>query len=157
VDDDVVRVLRSLRRRPGPTELLAYRNGTGWVDVRSDEINAYIREHGRGPFSAKDFRTWHASVLAALAVAVLGRDVRSETGRRRVVLQASREVSRYLGNTPAVCRNSYIDPRVFEHFYDGETIAVDLEALADDDRVPADELKDAESAVVDLLSHDPAR
>ena len=56
-----------------------------------------------------------------------------------------------------MCRNSYIDPRVFEHFYDGETIAVDLEALADDHRVPADELKDAESAVVDLLSHDPAR
>ncbi len=152
VDDDVLGVLRALKRRSGPAELLAYRNGKGWVDVRSGDVNAYIREHGRGPFSAKDFRTWHGTVLAALAVAVLGRQVKTETGRRRVVLQASREVSRYLGNTPAVCRASYIDPRVFERFYAGETIPVDLDALADPDASPDDDLLAAEAAVVELLS-----
>jgi DNA topoisomerase IB len=151
VDDDVLGVLRSLKRR-GPEELLAYRNGKGWVDVRSGDVNAYIREHADGPYSAKDFRTWHATVLAALSVAVLGRRVTTETARRRVVMQASREVARYLGNTPTVCRNSYIDPRVFEHFYAGETIAVDLDALADPDASPDDDLMAAEAAVVGLLT-----
>ena len=151
VDDDVLAVLRHLKRRRGPTELLAYRNGTGWVDVRSVDINEYIQETSDGPFSAKDFRTWHATVLAALAVAVLGRRVRSETERRRIVIQASKEVARYLGNTPAVCRNSYIDPRVFELFYSGKTISVELEALAERDAIEND-LHVAESAVVELLS-----
>ena len=152
VDTDVLAVLRSLGRQGGaPAELLAYRNGKGWVDVRSGDINEYIREHGGGPFSAKYFRTWHATVLAALAVAVLGRQVTTEAGRRRVVMQASREVARYLGNTPTVCRTSYIDPRVFEHFYAGETIAVDLDALAERNSAPDDDLVAAEAAVVELL------
>jgi DNA topoisomerase IB len=152
VDDDVLAVLRALGRRGGPRELLAYRNGKGWVDVRSGDVNAYIREHGGEPFSAKDFRTWHATVLAALAVAVLGRHVTTEPGRRRVVMQASREVARYLGNTPTVCRDSYIDPRIFERFYAGETIVVDLDALADSEAAPNDDLMAAESAVVGLLA-----
>ena len=83
---------------------------------------------------------------------MLGRQVKTEAGRRRVVLQASREVARYLGNTPAVCRDSYIDPRVFERFYAGETIAVDLDALADRNASPDDDLLAAEPAVVELLS-----
>jgi DNA topoisomerase IB len=153
VDQDVLSVLRSLRRCGGTAELLAYRNGKGWwVDVRSGDVNAYIRGHAHGPFSAKDFRTWHATVLAALAVAVLGRRVTTEPARRRVVMQASREVARYLGNTPTVCRDSYIDPRIFEHFYAGETISVDLDALADHGASPDDDLMAAESAVVDLLT-----
>jgi DNA topoisomerase IB len=151
VDEDVLAVLRLLKRRRGPAELLAYRNGDGWVDVRSADINAYIRQSSRRPFSAKDFRTWHATVLAALAVAVLGRPVRSKTGRRRVVLQASTEVARYLGNTPAVCRDSYIDPRVFELFDAGTTISVELDCLADRDAAMEDDLHAAETAVLDLL------
>ena len=152
VDDDVLPVLRSLKRRRGTPELLAYRNGRGWVDVRSADVNAYIRDESGGPFSAKDFRTWHATVLAALAVAVLGQHVRSEAARRRVVLQASREVARYLGNTPAVCRDPYIDPRVFERFYAGRTIEVDLDELAAPEAAPDDDLLAAETAVVALLS-----
>lgn len=73
--------------------------------------------------SAKDFRTWHATVLAAVALArvpAAGRG--SRTGRRRSVAGAMREVSRELGNTPAVVRSSYVDPRVVEKFGDGETI-----------------------------------
>jgi DNA topoisomerase IB len=149
-DEDVLAVLRALKRRSGPTQLFAYRNGAGLVSIRSTDVNAYIREASGGPYSAKDFRTWHATVLAAVAVSVLGRRVRSRTSRQRVVLQASREVARYLGNTPAVCRASYIDPRVFERFYAGRTIELDLDALAE--RSAPDELRVAETAVVSLLS-----
>jgi DNA topoisomerase I len=149
-DDDVRAVLRAIKRRHGPAGLLAYRDGR-WIDVRSGDINEYIREYSGGPFSAKDFRTWHATVLAAVAVAVLGHRVRSDTGRRRVVLQASREVARYLGNTPAVCRDAYIDPRVFERYYADRTIAVDLDGIAERDAWPEDRLRAAEASTFELL------
>jgi DNA topoisomerase-1 len=155
VDDEVMAVIRSLKSRSGPAELLAYRNGNGWADVRSGDINAYIRSWSHGPYSAKDFRTWHATVLAASAVALLGARARSDAGRRRVVLHASREVARYLGNTPAVCRDSYIHPAVFERFYAGEMIEVDLDEVARRDGIPVDDLSSSEKAVLTLLA--PAR
>ena len=157
VDDDALAVIRSLKRRSGPAELLAYRNGTGWADIRSGDINAYIRRWSRGPYSAKDFRTWHATVLAASAVALLGARTRSDGGRRRVILHASREVARYLGNTPAVCRDSYIHPAVFEHFTAGETIDIDLDEVARRDALPVDALSSTERAVLDLLAPNRAR
>jgi DNA topoisomerase I len=152
VDDDVLAVVRFLKRRRGPAELLAYRNGRGWADVRSGDINAYIRDASCGPFSAKDFRTWHATVLAAQSLAVLGRRVHSDTGRRRVVLEPSKEVARYLGNTPAVYRDSYIDPHVFELYYAGKTTSVEPDALAEQHVAMADDLHVSEAAVLRLLS-----
>jgi DNA topoisomerase IB len=128
-DADVRAVLQGLSRRRSGSELLAYRNGRGWDDVRSHDINEYIKAHAGDDYSAKDFRTWHATVLAAVSLAVLGQEVRSERARQRVAVQAVREVSRYLGNTPAVCRRSYIDPRVFDRFRDGRMISVDLTAI----------------------------
>jgi DNA topoisomerase IB len=89
-------------------------------------------------------------VLAAVSLAVLGMRAKTETARRRVASHATREVSRYLGNTPTVCRDSYIDPRVFECFYDGKTIDLDLDAIGEDIGEP--ELLGAESAVLALLS-----
>jgi DNA topoisomerase-1 len=150
VDPAAYRVVKPLKRRPGGPQLFCYRNGHGWTPVRSDDVNAYIREHTGGPHSAKDFRTWHATVLAAVALAVLGGRAKTETARRRVASYATREVSRYLGNTPAVCRDSYIDPRVFEHFYDGRTIDLDLDGIGDDIGEP--ELLAAEQAVLELLA-----
>jgi DNA topoisomerase I len=150
VDPEAYKVIRPLKRRAGGPQLLCYRNGTGWSPVRSDDVNAYVREHLGGGHSAKDFRTWHATVLAAVALAVLGERARTETARRRVASHATREVSRYLGNTPAVCRDSYIDPRVFECFYDGRTIDLDLDAIGEDLGEP--ELLSAEEAVLNLLS-----
>ena len=81
---------------------------------------------GAGPeFSAKDFRTWHGTVLAALALA--GEPAPdSQAAGKRTVNRAVKEVSEALGNTPAVCRRSYIDPRVFDRYRDGETLAVEL-------------------------------
>jgi DNA topoisomerase-1 len=124
---DFVRALK--RRRGGGVELLAYRGPRGWVDVKSHDINAYLREITGGDFTAKDFRTWHATVLCAVALAVSADAPTSEAARKRAVARAIREVSHYLGNTPAVCRASYIDPRVIDRYNDGVTIHDDLEQL----------------------------
>src|SRR4029453_11879602 len=104
------------RRRGGGPELLAFKRGRAWVDVRSDDINDYIKEQTGGDFTAKDFRTWRATVLAAVAVASSFPQVTSKTSGARAISRAVQEVAHYLGNTPAVCRASYIDPRVFDRY-----------------------------------------
>jgi DNA topoisomerase I len=114
---------RLRRRRGGGHELLAYKEGRSWRDVRSEDINAYLKEATGDDFSAKDFRTWNATLLAAVALAVSGEVAGSKTGRKRAISRAVQEVAGYLGNTPAVCRASYIDPRVFDAYQGGLVIA----------------------------------
>lgn len=109
------------RRRSGPDDLLAWRDDEGWHDVRSGDINAYIQAQIGEEFSAKNFRTWHGTVLAAVALAGAARPA-SKAAADRAIKAAVAQVSEALGNTPAVCRRSYIDPRVIEHFRQGETI-----------------------------------
>jgi DNA topoisomerase IB len=140
------------RRRGGGQELLAYRNGRRWVDLRSPDINAYLKEATGGDFSAKDFRTWSATVLAAVALAVSGPAHGSKTSRNRAITRAIRETAHYLGNTPAVCRASYIDPRVFDAYNAGLVIRPVLEAAAD--TAPGElpiHHRVVEEAVLDLL------
>ena len=123
VDPAVLDVVRALRRRRAPagTELLAWKDGRRWIDVQSADINAYLHDHLGEGFSAKDFRTWVATVLTAVALADRpGAD--SETGRRRAVREAVAEVAEHLGNTPAVARSAYVDPRVVERFEEDDTI-----------------------------------
>jgi DNA topoisomerase IB len=105
-------------------ELLAYREARRWRDVRSEEINEYIKEAVGNGHSAKSFRTWNATVLAAIILAAIARerDIGTEGGRARAKRDVVRRVAQYLGNTPAVCRASYIDPRVFDRFDGGLTI-----------------------------------
>ena len=98
--------------------------------MRSEDINAYLKEATGGDFSAKDFRTWNATALAAVALAVSGESVATKTARKRAIRRAIEEVAAYLGNTPAVCRASYIDPRVFDAFDGGLTIRPALERVA---------------------------
>jgi DNA topoisomerase-1 len=129
-DPSVIKVLRSLKdRKGGGPELLAHRDGGEWVDVRSADINEYLKEASGGDFSAKDFRTWNATVLAAVRLAVAAEAAddppSSEAARKRVVARAVKEVAGYLSNTPAVCRRAYIDPRVIERFESGETISLE--------------------------------
>ena len=119
------------RRRGGGPELLAYKERGRWHDVRSPDINAYLKEATGGDFSAKDFRTWNATVLAAVALGVAGEVAATKTGRKRAVKRAIDEVATYLGNTPAVCRASYIDPRVFDAYQAGLTIAPALAKVAE--------------------------
>src|SRR3954463_13877016 len=124
VDPEVYEILSALKkRRGGSPELLAYREGRRWRDLKSADINAYIKEVTGGDFSAKDFRTWNATVLAAQALAVSGEVAgSSKAARKRAINRAIKEVAGYLGNTPAVCRASYIDPRIFDRFEGGVTI-----------------------------------
>ena len=120
VDPLSIEVVTALkRRRGGGPELLAYKAGRRWSDLRSDDINAYLKEATGDDFSAKDFRTWSATVIAALALAVSGPAQGTKTSRKRAITRAIKETSHYLGNTPAVCRASYIDPRVFDAFQSG--------------------------------------
>ena len=132
VDPAAIEVVGTLkRRRGGGDELLAYKQGSRWRDIKSGDINEYIKEITGGDYSAKDFRTWNATVLAAVALAVAGEVAGTKTGRKRAVTRAVKEVSHYLGNTPAVCRASYIDPRVFDAYEGGLVIAPALEKAAE--------------------------
>jgi DNA topoisomerase IB len=121
-DPATVRAIAAMRRRrSGPEDLLAWRQGREWRDVRSDDVNSYIQEKIGDEFSAKDFRTWHGTVLAAVELAGEPEPA-SEAAAKRSVAAAVDRVAEALGNTPAVCRRSYVDPRVIERFREGATI-----------------------------------
>jgi DNA topoisomerase IB len=154
VDPAVHEVVSALkRRRGGGPELLAYRAGARWVDVRSQDVNDYLQEISRVHVSAKDFRTWHATVLAAVSLSLAWQAGSSAAARKRAVSRAMQEVSTYLGNTPAVCRTSYVDPRVVDHFRSGTTVLPALEALPSRESVTSLAQRDAvERAVVALLT-----
>jgi DNA topoisomerase I len=153
VDPPVYRVVEALKkRRAGGPELLAFERDGAWFDVKSDDINAYIKETTGGDFTAKDFRTWTGTVLAAVGLAVSGPVATSQTGRKRAMTRAIKEVAHYLGNTPAVARASYIDPRVFDRYASGVTIGGALEALGDVAELGEPAFQGAiEAAVLDLL------
>jgi DNA topoisomerase-1 len=151
---DLVGTLRSRRGRG--EELLAYKAGRRWVNVRSSDINEYVKEAAGGDFSSKDFRTWSGTVLAAVALAVSGMAAGSKTARKRAKARAVKEVARYLGNTPAVCRASYIDPRVFDRFDGGVTIGGVLPELIEDVGPWPDVQGAVEDAVLDLIENDRA-
>jgi DNA topoisomerase I len=153
-DRTISGLVKKLRTRPGGGhELLAYRNGSSWRDVRSTDINDYIKDTMGHDHSAKDFRTWNATVLAAvvLAASARERDLSTKGGRARAKRDAVKQVAHYLGNTPAVCRASYIDPRIFDRFDGGLTIGGAFERLPED---PADWPAiqgPIEKAVLDLI------
>ena len=98
-----------------------------------DHINEYIKAVAGEDFSAKDFRTWHGTVLAAVGLAVSGARPAPRRPWKRAISRTVKEVAYYLGNTPAVCRASYIDPRVFDRYRDGITIGGALDQLGDVD------------------------
>jgi DNA topoisomerase I len=157
-DRQVAAVVRALKtRRGGGEELLAYKDGRRWVDVRSADVNDYVKEATGGDFSAKDFRTWSGTVLAAVALAVSGPAAKgSKTGRKRAKTRAIKEVARYLGNTTAVARSSYIDPRVFDRYDGGRTIAGVFPDLVEDTSAWPEVQPLVEEAVLDLLEGDYA-
>jgi DNA topoisomerase-1 len=168
-DSDVLGVVAALKRRRGSPQLLAYRDGRRWVEVHAEDVNAYIKQISGGDFTAKDFRTWNATVLAAVALAgwdanagagakAQGEAKRSTaTSRRRVVNVAVKTVAAYLGNTPAVCRASYIDPRVIDRYQAAVTIAPALERLPDGPELANPRTRARiEVAVLELLADAPA-
>ena len=130
-DPAIVKTIKALKDRDGGgRELLAWRNGrSGWVDVTASDINEYLKESTGGDYSAKDFRTWNATVLAAVELATNGTDAKTKTARKRAATDAVKRVSTYLNNTPAVCRKAYIDPRVFDRYDSGATIRNSLQRM----------------------------
>jgi DNA topoisomerase-1 len=147
-------LVKQLRqRRGGGYDLLAYRNGREWRDVRSADINEYIKGVIGEDHSAKDFRTWNATVLAAvvLAASARERDMSTKGGRNRAKRDAVKQVAQYLGNTPAVCRASYIDPRVFDRFDGHVTVGGVFERLPEDPADWPEIQRPIEEAVLDLI------
>jgi DNA topoisomerase IB len=141
------------RRRSGHPELLAFKQGRRWIDVRSEDINAYLKDAAGGDFSAKDFRTWNATLLAALGLASIG-PAETETARKRGINDAVKGVALFLGNTPAVCRQSYIDPRVLDRYRDGETITAALNgAVATEEAFDPKVQRRIELAVLRLIEN----
>jgi DNA topoisomerase-1 len=126
-DAQVIEALDVMRkRRGGSTRLLAYRGDSRWADLDASAVNAYISEMVHEDLTAKDFRTWHATVLAAVALAESPEKGDTKASRKRAVKAALEEVAAYLGNTPTIARKSYVDPRVIEQYEDGITIAATL-------------------------------
>lgn len=122
-DPLVIRAVRSLLRAETKIpRLLIYKTSDGWCELRADDLNARFRELVGEEFSVKDLRTWHGTVLAAEAFA-MAREPTSKTARRREEAAVMRAVAEELGNTPAVARGSYVDPRVVTAYEQGTTIA----------------------------------
>jgi DNA topoisomerase I len=158
-DEQLFPVIATLRRRRrGGDELLAWVDEHGrWVDVRTSDLNAAVKELAGEQYTCKDLRTWNGTVLAAVTLAGLVAEDGMPTtvrARKRVVTATVKSVAGHLGNTPAVARSSYIDPRVLERFERGRTVIAALRrADTDDDGRPMDDDARAtlERAVVRLI------
>jgi len=122
-DRQVARVLSTLLKC-SKTEVFKYQNEDGdFVDIKRRHINEYIKEVMGESFSAKDFRTWAGTLVCASALAQAGTDqAESSAARKRKVAAAIKATAKALGNTPSVCRTSYIFPRVIWSFERGKTM-----------------------------------
>ena len=129
-DRQVSRIVRSLLKQPS-REVFKYQNGDGaFVDVSGHHINTYIREVMGENFSAKDFRTWAGTLICACALARPGKESGdTRTARKRQVVAAIKATANVLGNTPAVCRSSYICPEIIYGFEKGKTIGRSFNSL----------------------------
>jgi DNA topoisomerase I len=129
-DEKTARVIRQCEEVDGQF-LFCYHNGSGRLHaVDSTEVNAYLREISEQSITAKDFRTWWGSVIALAALT--GQDERqlSPTARRKAIVAAVAETAEALGNTPAVCRSSYIHPAILAAFETGELSSLNRRAAA---------------------------
>ncbi len=122
-DRQVAKIVRGVLKERG-AEVFKYKNGSGeFVDVKSRHINEYIKEIMGENFSAKDFRTWAGTLVCACALARAGaEDGEKPTARKKKIVAAIKETAETLGNTPAVCRSSYICPEILTGFERGKII-----------------------------------
>lgn len=120
-DSEVAALMTELATGRSRAALLSYRRGRRRVPLTPGDVNAYVRALTGGPFSAKDFRTLRGTILAAEALAEAG-VATTKNERKKVELAAVRAAAAALGNTPAVARSSYIDPRVFSLYRRGHTM-----------------------------------
>jgi len=122
-DRTTARIVRELLRRPG-RDVFKYQNGDdSFVDVKRRDINVYIKEIMGGNFSAKDFRTWAATLICASALARAQSELNgNRPANKRLLVAAIKETAEALGNTPAVCRSAYICPLIMNSFAKGRVI-----------------------------------
>ncbi|HXM50830.1 MAG TPA: hypothetical protein VN956_23510 [Pyrinomonadaceae bacterium] len=122
-DRTTARIVRELLRRPG-RDVFKYQNGDdSFVDVKRRDINVYIKEIMGGNFSAKDFRTWAATLICASALARVQSELNGNRhAGKRLLVAAIKETAEALGNTPAVCRSAYICPLIMNSFAKGRVI-----------------------------------
>src|SRR5258708_27758751 len=119
---DIIRLVARVERTPG-RRLFRYTDGKSWRNLTAADVNEYLRRR-IGRFNAKDFRTWGGTLRAATVLAELGPPMSPTEAKRNVAL-AMRLVSAELGNTPTVCRSSYVHPMVIARYVDeGETIVL---------------------------------
>ncbi|HZF73254.1 MAG TPA: hypothetical protein VEZ51_07470 [Gemmatimonadaceae bacterium] len=123
VAKDLARFVGALLRTPGP-RLFRYLEDGKWQDVDSRDVNEYIERVAHFPYTAKDFRTWGGTLRAATVLAELGKG-KSQTERKKNVVTAVRLVAAELGNTPTICRKSYVHPVVvMKYLRSGTTISL---------------------------------
>jgi DNA topoisomerase IB len=115
-DPAVVSTVRALARSDnGLDSLFAWSGGGSWHVLHSHDVSAYIADASGGHFTAKEFRTWNATVLMALLLANAGASA-TERAARKVINASIRGVADWLGDTPTVARSSYIDPRLISRY-----------------------------------------
>jgi DNA topoisomerase-1 len=151
-DRQVSKVIRSLLRVPAK-EVFKYQNGDNqFVNVTRPRINDYIKEVMGAKFSAKDFRTWAGTLVCACALARPNPELLNTTSdRKRRVVQATKETAEVLGNTPAVCRSSYISSRVLDSFERGQVIGTYFNNVEELVNHRGKQMRAAERALLRLL------
>lgn len=150
-DRRLSRLVRQLQDLPGQ-QLFQYLDEEGQRQgIDSAEVNEYLREISGEHFTAKDFRTWAATVLCAWELSALDR-FESQTAAKRNLKQAINRVARRLGHTPTICRKSYVHPRIIDDYLAGELCqALRIEEAIEELDLPAS-LEPYETAVLDYLS-----
>ena len=149
-DRRIAKVIRACQDLPGQ-ELFQYVDEGGETrDVTSAEVNAYLREISNEDITAKDFRTWHGTVLAAMALQEFEK-FDSQAGAKRNVRDAIQRVAARLGNTPTICRKCYIHPEIFASYEEGSLLLEVKEQVEAELRDHLARLKPEEAAVLTLL------
>jgi DNA topoisomerase-1 len=149
-DRRLARIVKQCRDLPGQ-ELFQYVDDDGThQDVTSQDVNAYLKEITGEDFTAKDFRTWAGTVLAATALREVARAASMTQGKKNV-LQAIEAVAGMLGNTRAVCRKSYIHPAILDAYMDGTLFAVPVRRVRHNGRKPDAKLRPEEVATLAIL------
>ena len=155
-DRRVARIVKACQDLPGQ-ELFQYRDADGAIrDVTSADVNAYLREITGQPVTAKDFRTWAGTVLAALALQEF-EAFDSQAAAKKNLRTAIESVASRLGNTPTICRKCYIHPQVLDGYLEGDLLLQVKHAVADELRHDLTRLKPEEAAVLGLLQARLAR
>ena len=145
------RVVEECRDLPG-YEVFKYVDAGGDVrDVKSRDLNAYVKEVVGERFTAKDFRTWAGTLIAASSLAELGATGDQKAAQKNV-LAAVDEVARRLGNTRDIARSSYISPKVIDHYMEGSVVAYYGERLEEIIAAEQGGLTEAEESLLDLLN-----